>query len=134
RGANLRMLDHRVDLPAAYYQCAKQVSGKSSSVEDFLNCERAAGHVGCMLEHSGVSRHQTGRGEAEDLPEWEIPWHYGEYDPEPIKGDKALARLGSHRLAREKFLGMLGIEITRQAALLRFGHAIAHGLAHLLGH
>ena len=84
-----------------------------------------------MLEHRGVPRHQTGRSETEDLPERKVPWHYGEYDSQGVKGDEALACLDGHRLAREKAFGMLRVEVTSQCAFLCLGDTIAQGpIAH----
>src|SRR5258708_17056517 len=87
-----------------------------------------------MLEHRGVPRHQTGRSETEDLPERKVPWHYGEYDSQGVKGDEALACLDGHRLAREKAFGMLRLEVTSQCAFLRLGDPTPHPLAPLLPH
>src|SRR5258708_30892735 len=87
-----------------------------------------------MLEHRGVPRHQTGRSETEDLPERKVPWHYGEYDSQGVKGDEALACLDGHWLAREKAFGMRRVEVTSQCAFLRLGDTLAHRLAHLFCH
>src|SRR5258705_4128227 len=92
------------------------------------------GTLDACFEHGRVPRHQTGSSETEGLPERKVPWHYGEYDSQRVKGDEALACLDGHRLAREEAFGMLRVEVTSQCAFLRLGGTIAHRLAHLLCH
>jgi hypothetical protein len=88
-----------------------------------------------MLEHAAVARHQARRGEAEHLPEREVPRHHREHDAERIEVDEGLLRaLDRHRLAREVARGVLGEVLARAGALVDLGEAVGHGLAHLLGH
>ena len=87
-----------------------------------------------MLEHCRVACHQRRGGEAEDLPEREVPGHHREHDADRIESDEALAGLGLHRLAGEEFLGIVRIELTGQRAFLRFANTVTHGLAHFLCH
>ena len=74
------MLDHRGDLLAADQKRSEQMLGESCFAEDLLDCKGAPGHIGCVFQHGGVPGHEPWRGEAEHLPEREIPWHDGQND------------------------------------------------------
>jgi hypothetical protein len=87
-----------------------------------------------MLEHGGIAGHQAGSREAENLPEWKVPWHHGEHDADRIEGHEARTRFGCDRFARQKARGIVGIEVAGQRAFLRLGDAVAQRLSHLLCH
>src|SRR5690606_12894883 len=52
--------------------------------KDFLNVQSTAKNVGCVFQHTNVTRHQGRRRETEDLPEGEVPRHNGEDGSERI--------------------------------------------------
>ena len=66
----------------------------AGALEDLLDGQRAAGHVGGVLEHGAVAGHQRRRGEAEDLPEGEVPGHDRQHHAERLERDVALRSVG----------------------------------------
>ena len=70
---------------------------------DVLDGERAAGHVGGVLEQADVAGHE-GRGrEAEDLPEGKVPRHHGQHGAEGVVAHVAAPGLRRHLLEGEVF-------------------------------
>jgi len=85
-----------------------------------------------VLKDNGISGHQGRRGAPKDLPEGEIPGHYGEHDSERFERDKAPRGITGNHFASEVFLGVFGEVVTAQGAFLDFGTALSDWLAHLL--
>ena len=73
-----RIFDHRPRLIGLNEQCLENAFIKAGTPEDILNRQRTLRHIGSMFEQANISRHQSRRGETEDLPERKIPRHDGE--------------------------------------------------------
>ena len=78
----------------------KTSAGRPGVAEDLLDGQRAAGDVGRVLEDRGVAGQQGGRGEAQDLPEREVPRHDREDDAQRLVGHPAALRPGVDRSGR----------------------------------
>ena len=114
-----------VDLPASPISSAaeqrrrgKPASRKSSSI-----ASAQPGTFEACLSRPALPAMSAGRGEAEDLPEREVPGHDGEHRrPSGSKRDVALrarrSRIGSRRRKR---LGVLGVVVADPGALLDLG-------------
>ena len=87
-----------------------------------------------MLQEADVPRHERRGGEAEDLPEGEVPGHDGEHRPERQEADERARRARLHLLVGEEALAVLGVEAADPGALLGLGDGRPEGLAHLEGH
>src|SRR5207249_5863286 len=96
--------------------------------------ERTARHVGGVLEDASIPGHQGGRGEAEHLPEGEVPGHHGEHGPEWIEADVTPRGLRLARLLGEKGLGVVRVVLAGPGALVDLRLALNDRLAHLEGH
>ena len=83
-----RILDHRAHLLGLDQQRLEDALGESGAAEDLLDRERALGHVRRVLEQPHVAGHERRRGEAEDLPEGEVPGHDREHRPDRLVGDQ----------------------------------------------
>src|SRR5262249_48226048 len=70
----------------------EEPSRESRLAEHFLDLKRAPRHVGGVLEDAGVAGHERRRGEAEHLPEGEVPGHHREDHPQRVEPDIALLR------------------------------------------
>ena len=92
--------DHALDLIRADQQRLELVVGEAGIAEDFLDRQRALRHVRGVLEHRHVAGHQRRRGEAEDLPEGEVPRHHRQDRPHRLVADERLLRVGLHRARR----------------------------------
>ncbi len=108
--------------------------GEARLAEDLLDRQGAVGDVRSVLQEPDVAGHQRRRGEAEDLPEGEVPGHHGEDRPERVVADEAAGGVGRDRLLGEEALGVLGVVPADRGALLGLSDAGADGLAHLEGH
>ena len=87
-----------------------------------------------MLEQRRIAGHERRRGEADDLPEREVPRHHREDDAERLVRDVALLRRRLHDLGGEEPLRVLGEELAAQGALLDLGLGLGDRLAHLERH
>ena len=74
-GGDTRVVDQRLRLLAGDEQRLEHALGKPAAREHLFDGEGALRHVGGVLEHAGVARHQRRRGEAEHLPEGKVPGH-----------------------------------------------------------
>ena len=126
--------DKRLDVVAWDQQSAEHICGKTSLPEHILDGERASGHVARMFEDGRVARHQRRRGEAENLPEREIPRHDREDRAERIERHEGFRPVPFDRLTRQHTLGMIGEVIAVQGAFLDLAEALGPGLSHLGGH
>ena len=126
--------DQRGDRRRSDESRGEQTAWKAGVAEDLLDRERAARHVGRVLEHRGVARHQRRRGETEDLPERKIPRHHREDDAERIEAHVAARGVGLARLLGKKRLGVIRIVFARPRALLDLGLALDDRLTHLQRH
>ena len=113
---------------------AEERGREAGVLEDLLDGERAAGHVGRVLEEAGVAGHEGGRGEAEHLPEWEIPRHDREHGAEGQERHEALAGVGLYHFRGEEALGVVRVVAANPRALLRLRPAPGQRLAHLDRH
>ena len=92
------VLDQRLDVARRQQQGTEQIPRNAGLVKHLLDRERAARHVAGVLQQRAVAGHQRRRGEAEHLPEGEIPRHDGEHDAERIVGDERLGAADVDRL------------------------------------
>src|SRR5437667_278427 len=81
-----------------------------------------------------IAVHESGRGEAEHLPEREVPGHHGEHDSQRIEADVALGRIGLTGLLGQKAGGLLRVVVAHPGAFLHLRLALDDRLAHLAGH
>jgi len=86
-----------------------------------------------VLQDRTVAGHERRRGEANDLPEREIPRHHREDEAERLERDETLSRVRLRRLVREEALRVLGVKVAVPRALLELGQRLADRLAHLEG-
>ncbi len=93
-----------------------------------------------MLEQSGVTRHQGGRGEPDDLPEREVPGHHREDGTEGAVAHHGADRTGVADvggvgvLVGEQRLGVLRVPAHGLGALRGLRARLGHRFAHLRGH
>jgi hypothetical protein len=87
-----------------------------------------------MLQHRGIAGHQRRGGEAEDLPEREIPRHDREHRSQRPEHHLGVSAVELDRLGRQERLGVRGIEIAISGALLDLRAAFGERLAHFAGH
>ena len=87
-----------------------------------------------MLENNCIARHEGRYGEAENLPEREVPGHDGQHNTHWLKGHVTSRGIGGDEFRRQKLLGVLGIVVADPCAFLHFGSTLRQWLAHLLGH
>ena len=114
-------------------QGAEGVFGKTGLLEDIVNGQCRARHIGRMFEQPGIARHQGWRCESENLPEGEVPRHHGQHRAEWQVAHKALARFGLDGSVGKIPLGMAGIVTADRCALLDFGNGAGQRLAHFFG-
>ena len=107
--------------------------GTAGVREQLADRQRAAADVGGVLEHRAVARAQARRGEAEHLPQREVPRHPGEHGAERLERDEAARAVARERLVGEELGGMLREPGARERALLHLGAGLRQGLAHLGG-
>ncbi len=128
------ILDQRFHLAARQEQRPEQVPRHARLVKQLLDRERAAGHVARMFQQRTVASHERRSGEAEHLPEGEIPRHHGQHHAERVESDERLRPADVHRLRRQIVLGMVGEPVALEGAFLDLDAAVVERLAHLLGH
>ena len=112
----------------------KQAVRKPGVSEDALDLERAARHVRRMLQDARVPGDQGRRGEAEHLPEREIPGHDGEHRPQGFEANVAPRRVRGARLVGQEGRPVLRVVVAHPGAFLRFRHPLRERLAHLDRH
>ena len=131
-GAHEWVFDEFADAVRADDDGAKDVEARvAQKVVDGLG---AAEDVRGVFEDDGVAGHQGGGDGAKDLPEGEVPWHDREDDAEWQVGDEAPGQIGLDFLRGEKFLGVVGVEVAPESALLDFGAPLGERLPHLERH
>src|SRR5688572_10241867 len=124
---------------------ASYAAASYSSIRRYPECPSAAGvplrrRTGAFLiMRPGANDRERDkgdarRGEADDLPEREVPRHDCEHDTERLVDDVALGRVRAHRLSREKVLAVLRVVAARERALGRFLDRRSDGLPHLERH
>ena len=116
-------------LPGATSRLVNTPSGAPAGGEDLLERDRGAGDVRRVLEQRHVAGQQRGRGEADDLPEREVPRHHGEDHADRLIGDDR---------------GLVGVDAPRRAApgpcSAKYSHArralldLERGLGQRLAH
>src|SRR5579859_2030125 len=87
-----------------------------------------------MLEQPDVPGHERRCREAEDLPEWKIPWHDRQNRPERLIVHIAAGGVGCDWLVGKELRGMLDIISTCQCAFGGLLNRRSEWLAHLSGH
>jgi hypothetical protein len=122
-----------MDRCAGDQQRAEASSREPGVAEHLFDREGAAGDVRGVLQQSAVAGHQRRRGEAEDLPKGEVPWHHRQDHAQRLIGDVALPRIRLHRFIGEEPLGVLGVEVAVPRALLYLRLGFVDRLAHLTG-
>ena len=70
---NARIGDDLFRLRGRNHKCAEYAFGEAGFVENLFDGESALRDVRGVFQHRGVARHETWRGEAEHLPEREVP-------------------------------------------------------------
>ena len=108
-------------------------AGKAGAADERLNGEGGLRDAGGVLEQSDVAGHEGGCGEAEDLPEGEVPGHDGEDDAEGIPADVAVVAVGGDGLFGEDTLCVFSVVAAAGGAFEDLGAGAREGLAHLLG-
>ena len=73
--------DDRGDLIDLDEQVREHAFGHTGSLEEVLEVQSAAGHVGRVLEEHDITRHQIGRRETYNLPKGKIPRHDRQQGP-----------------------------------------------------
>ena len=86
------------------------------------------------LRMRAIAGHQRRGGEAEHLPEREIPRHHRQHDAERIEGHERLAAANIGRLVGEIFVGVVGEPVAVDGAFLDLGAAVVERFPHFLGH
>ena len=112
-------------------------SGAPARAEQLLERERALRHVRRVLEQADVAGHQRRRGEADHLPEREVPRHHRQHRRRAAGSERTLASrpLGLDGSSAQEALGVLGVVAAGGGALLGLlATAAPIELAHLGGH
>ncbi len=92
-------------------------------------------HVRGVLEQARVAGHQRRGGEAEHLPEGEVPGHHRQHETERLEGHVAPRGVRSARArAARKRSRVLGVVVAAAGALVGLGAALGQRLAHLERH
>src|SRR5687768_1963625 len=86
-----------------------------------------------MLEQSNIARHEGGRGEAQHLPEGEVPRHHGQDHTHRLVMNVAAGRIGLHYLISQEALAVVRIVAAPASTLHNLGHRRLEGLTHLSG-
>ena len=115
-------------------QRLENIGGKARAADDILDGQRALRHVGGVLEQAYIARHKGRRGEAEHLPEGEIPGHHGQHGADRLIADESAAWTGVDRLVGQQAFAVPGVIAARQRALGGFGARGGDGLAHFERH
>ena len=108
--------------------------GKGGVAEDRFNRQRAAGDVGRVLQQADVACHQCRRGEAEDLPQREVPRHDRQHRTQGVIANVAARGVGGDVLRGEIVSGVVGEVVAGGGAFLHLRLGRDDGLAHLAGH
>jgi hypothetical protein len=119
----------------AHEQRLEHAGLEAGAGEDLLDGQRALRHVGGVLEQPHVPRHEPRRGEAEYLPEGEVPRHHGQH--RALRKKVHLAARGAahlHWSRRQHGRGVVGVVAADPGALLGLGAGGGERLAHLRGH
>ena len=132
-GGDPRVVDDALHLVGPDQQRLEAALGEAGAAEEVLDGQRALRHVRGVLEQPDVAGHQRRRGEAEHLPEREVPRHDREHRAERLVGDEAPRGAGLDGLVGEEPLGVLGVVAAAQRALRRLLDGGLERLAHL-GH
>ena len=129
-----RVVDHSLDLIGPDQQSLEGALGEARAPDELFDRQGTLGHVGGVLEQRNVAGHQRGRGEAEDLPEWEVPGHHSQHGPQGLVVNVASRGVGRHFLIAEEALGVLGIVAAGPGAFERLLDRCPERLAHLGRH
>jgi len=130
---NTRIGDQPRDGGGADQQRGGDAGGDARAHEQLLDGERAARHVGGVLQDHGVAAHQGRRRRPEELPVGEVPGHHGQDDAQRLVLDVTLGRVGWHLHRRQQLGAVLRVPIDAPRALLDLGSGLHQRLAHLLG-
>ena len=87
RGSAISLRRHVRHVLRRHDQAGEHARGRAGRGEHLLQRQRRARDVGRVLEERRVARHQRRPGEADDLPEREVPRHDGEDDADRLVGD-----------------------------------------------
>ena len=134
RCSDSRISNDAGDFFGAHEHRAEQILRESRFAKNFFDLERAARHVGGVLQNPRVPRHERRGGEAKDLPEGKVPRHDGEHRPQGIKSYVAAGCVGLPRLIRQKSLCVLRVVVTSPRTLLHFRFPLHDRFSHLEGH
>ena len=134
RRAHARIVEDRLDELRPDEQRLELVVVEAGLAEHILDGEGALRDVGSVFEKTHVAGHQRGGGEAEDLPEWEVPRHHGQHRADRLVPHPALPRVRRDLLVGEEGGAVLGVEAAGEGTLGRLGHGGADRLAHLERH
>jgi len=85
------------------------------------------------MEDTGVAGHQGRRGEAEDLPQGEVPGHHRQHRAQGLEGHEGASGVGFADLVGEESGAFLGVEFAHPGAFFHFRLGLLVQLAHFLG-
>jgi len=132
-GGDALVGDHARDAARADEQRLEGAVVEAGAREQLLEGERAARDVGGVLEERDVAGDERGRGEAEHLPEGEVPRHDREHRAERQPAHEGGPRaVGGEALVGEVRGGVRGVMAAGARALVDLGQRGAERLAHLL--
>jgi hypothetical protein len=129
-----RVVENAFHLPGGDQQCLEDIRRKSGAADDVFDGERALRDVGCMLEQADIAGHQGRSGEAEDLPEGEVPRHDGEDGSDGLVTNIAAAGAHVDSFFREQALAVFDVVAAGEGAFGGLGARGSDGLSHLEGH
>gem|GEM_PF-4445429 len=133
-GGNAAVGEEAFDLAGLDEEGLEAAAGEAGAADEGLDLESALGDIGGVLEQGDVAGHEGGSGEAEDMPEGEVPGHDGEDDADGVIADVALGVAGGDVFGGEDARCVLGVVAAGGSAL---GDFLARGgkrFAHLGGH
>jgi hypothetical protein len=133
-GGDAGVAQDGVDLFRADEESLECAGGEACTLQDFFDGESALGDVRGVLEEADVARHETGRDEAEDLPEREVPRHDAEDDTHRLVLDVAVFGVGGDVFVGQEALGVFGVVAAGPRAFYGFVDGGAESLTHLGGH
>ncbi len=126
-----RVVDERGDSLDGTKRLVKTPSGSPARRNRSSMARRGLRHVGRVLEQPDVAHHERRRGEADHLPEREVPRHDGQHRAEWLVVHVGLRPAGGDRLVGQQRLGVLGEPAQADGALRHLGLGGGERLAHL---
>ena len=127
-----RIRDDLLHVAAAPHDRREDTFRKPGVAKNPLDRQRAARHVGGVLQNDDVARGERRRGSAKCLPERKVPRHDREQYAERPEADVAFRGVRRHDLVGEIPGAVLRVVIASERTLFNFGLSLDDRLAHFV--